>query len=176
MTRTLTEIIGIVCIAVLGWFVYQKPVSGPVGQPQEATKAPEVAKMSKDEIKPAKVLGYSQDAKQKVKIPESAKKDPAIVVLDSSTIPPSDHPITFTESLNINTGETTAHITTDPYPWLAMENEKRFTFAYGLKNGGVKAFRFQYSHELVQVNALHAGPLVTIDTDGKGFAGLAVRW
>jgi hypothetical protein len=176
MTRTIAEIIGIACISVLGWFVYQKPIAGPVGAPQEATKAPEVAKAAKQEIKPAKVLAYSESAKQKIDVPEAAKKDPAIVVLDSSTIPASDHSMTFSETLNTTTGETTGYLTTDPYPWLAMENERHFTVAYGLKNGGVKAFRFQYTRELVQVKALHIGPLVTVDTDGHAFAGAAMRW
>jgi hypothetical protein len=176
MTRTLAEIIGIATIAVLGWFIYQKPVAGPVGQPQEATKAPEVAKVPKEEIKPAKVLVYSQNAKQKIKLPDSAKNDPAIAVLDSSTIPASGHSMTFTETFNTNTGDTVGYLTTDPYPWLAMESEKRFTVAYGIKNQGVKVFRFQYSQELVQIKAFHFGPMITLDSDGHGFAGLAGRW
>lgn len=176
MTRTLAEIIGIAVIAVLGWFAYQKPVSGPVGQPQEATKAPEVAKVAKEPIKPAKVLVYSPGAKQKTDIPQSAKKDPAILVLDSSTIPASDHSQTATEVLNKDTGDTITYLTTDPDPWLAIESEKRFTLAYGIKNQGAKVFRLQYAHELVQVKALHFGPLVTLDTDGQGFLGLAGRW
>jgi hypothetical protein len=176
MIITIERIIGISVIAVLGWFVYQKPVSGPVGQPQEANKAPDVSKVAKEEIKPAKVLAYSQNAKKKVKLPESAKKDPDIVVLDSSTIPASGHSMTFTETLNTSTGETTGYVTTNPYHWLAMENEKRFTVAYGIKNHGAKAFRFQYAHDGVQVKALHGGLLLSLDSDSAAFASIAVRW
>jgi hypothetical protein len=176
MTLTLERAIGISVIAVLGWYVYQKPVAGPIGQPQEATKAPEVAKVAKEPIKPTKVLVYGRDAKQKTDIPQAAKKDPAVAILDSSTIPASDHSQTVTEVLNTTTGDTITYRTIDPYPWLAMESEKRFTAAYGIKNQGVKVFRFQYAHELVQVKALHGGPMVTLDTDGQAFAGIAVRW
>jgi len=176
MNRTILEAIGLAIIASLAWMAWQKPISGPVGQPQEATIAPEVAKVAKEEIKPAKVLAYSQDAKQKAKLPESAKKDPAIAILDSSTIPASDHPMTFTEALNTTTGETTAYITTDPYPWLAGENTRRFSAGVGIKDGGGKVARFQYEQELVQIKALHFGPSVTFDTDGRGFAGIMGRF
>jgi hypothetical protein len=163
-------------IAVLAWMVWQKPVAGPVNAPQDATDAPAVAGKGKEAITPPKVLAYSQSAKKKAKIPDSAKNDPALAILDSSTIPASSHSQTVTETLNVVTGETNAVVTTDPYPWLAMESEKRFTLAYMFKNGGAKVFRFQYAHEFVQIKALHFGPLVTLDTDGQGFAGLAVRW
>lgn len=174
--RVIAEILGVVGIAILGWFVYQKPVAAPVGRPTEATNAPEVAKDTKHPIVPAKVLTYNPSVKQKTDVPQAVKDDPAVVVVDSSTVPASSHSQTVTEVLNTVTGDTSAYVTTDPYPWLAMENEKRFTLAYGIKNRGVKVFRFQYAHELVQIKALHIGPLITLDTDGQGFAGIAVRW
>jgi hypothetical protein len=173
--RTLAEIIGSIIGVILLWLVMQKPVAGPPGQPQEATKAPAVAGKGKVTITPQKVLAYSQDAKQGTKIPEPVKKDPTTSVLDSVVVPASGHSQTVTPVLD-GTGNTTTYVTTNPYPWLAMENEKRFTVAYGFKNQGVKVFRLQYAHEFVQIKDLHFGPLLTLDTDGKMFAGLAIRW
>jgi hypothetical protein len=175
MTLTIERATGIAVIAILGWYVYQKPVATPVNQPQEATKAPAVAGKGKVTINPPKVLAYGHDAKQGTKIPEPVKKDPTASVLDSVVVPASGHSQTVTPVLD-GTGNTTTYVTTNPYPWLAMESEKRFTVVYGFKNQGATVFRFQYEHEFVQIKALHFGPLLTLDTDGTGFAGIAVRW
>jgi hypothetical protein len=175
MNRTIAEVVGVSCIVVLGWFVYQKPVATPINQPAVATKAPAVAGKSKVTITPPKVLVYSKGDKQGTKIPEPVKKDPTASVLDSVVVPASGHSQTVTPVLG-GDGETTTYVTTNPYPWLAMESEKRFTAAYGIKNKGVKVFRFQYAHDLVQIKALYLGPLLNLDSDGKVFAGLSVSW
>lgn len=174
--RTILEVIGIIAAAILLWFDVQKPVAAPASQPQAAQKAPEVASVAKTEINPPKVVVYAPEAKKKLNLPAPVQSDQAVAVLDSSIVPDSNHPQTVTTVIDATTGESKTFVTTDPYPWIAGENEKEVRISYGVKNGLLRVGRISFTDDLVQIKALHFGVTLSLDSDLSYFAGVGIGY
>lgn len=176
--RLVLEAAVLIVCAVLLWMVTHKPSAMLVNAPTIAKADPTVSDVPKVDITPAKVRVYAPEAKAKAVLPDDVKANDAIVVLESSKLPESEHAQTVTTVLNSDTGEAKTYVTVDPYPWIAGEARKEVSIGYGMKNGGVIVPRLSLSADLVQVKALHFGVGASLDGDGQYFAGVraAYRW
>lgn len=176
--RTVLEAIGILIGAIMLWMVLHKPAPAPVNIPAIATKSPELASVATTVITPTKVIVYAPDAKRKLNLPSSAQTNDSIAVLDSSKINSGERPQTVTTVIDATTGKPETFVTVDPYPWLAVINEKEIRLSYGFKNGAVKVGRIALSDDLVTIKGVRLGANGSLDTDGRFFvgAGISYRW
>lgn len=176
--RLIIDVALVLAVLVLLWLVMSKPAQAPAKVPVAAQTAPEVASVPKVAVTPPKVMVYAQEAKAKVELPAAVKSDPAIAVLESDKLAESDRPETVTTVLDSGTGDTQTYVVQDPYPWLAVENNKELGLAYGFKNGFMLRSRLSFSDDLLQVKAMHVSGVATLDSDGEYFVGarLVYRW
>ena len=179
--RLLASALAIVCLLLAGWIVwmhYFKPVER-AGEVKEAKAAPEVAAVPREAIKPPQVKVYAggKAVKQKLSLPQAVIDAESQRVLASSKIAASEHPSTVTTVIDASTGESQTFVRTDPLPWVAYSSKGAVGLYYGIKRGG-QAARLQIRQDFLQVKALRAGVLASVDSDGQAFAGVGVeyRW
>jgi len=167
----------IMAAAVGIWFITRKP-EPPAAAPQVAVPAQAIAEEKPEIIHPKAVQAYSENAKQKTAIPQAMKEDKTVAILDSSTIPESQHSETVTTTLNTETGQVITLVAANPTPWLAGESTGEARIDFGLKNGFRRVGRLSATEDLFQVKSLHLGISGSLDTDGEYFigGGISYRW
>jgi len=177
----LKSALAIVCLVLAGWLVwlhYFKPVER-AGEVKEAKAAPEVAAVPKTDIAPPKVKVYAGGApvKLKLSLPQSVVDNAGQHVIASSKIAASEHPHTVTTVIDEKTGESQTFVRTDPLPWVAYSSKGAAGIYYGIKSGKQVA-RLQVRQDVLQVKALRAGVMASVDSDGQTFAGVGLeyRW
>jgi hypothetical protein len=178
-------IICALCLIGAGWLYWEsRHVPDKVAQVVIATPAKEVKNTPKKAVKPRQVEVYKGGAtlKSKLNLPEYVIADQKVEIIASSKVPASEHSKTVTTTLNAETGASETYVRTDPLPWLAYESRGEIGAYYGLKHGE-PTVRLQFRQDFVQVKALHAGVIASVDrstTTGRteSFVGLGVsyRW
>lgn len=143
-----------------------------------APPAPEVKRVPKVELKPAKVKAYAPKAKQELALPEPAASNPSIYALGATRIEPDFHPVTVTTTLDEATGEVAVYEKREPLPWAALTRRGEAGIAYGMKSDGTMGGRLFVNQALLDVKALRLGLAATLDQDGMAFGGvsLSFRW
>jgi hypothetical protein len=145
-----------------------------------AMVTPEVAKIEKEEIKPAKLKVYKQEAKDKLPLPEKIKDDKDEHVISASQIKGDGQDHTVITVVNAATGEATTIDHKKPLPWLAQEKKSEFRLDYGLKGyiAPTPVGRLSFRSELVRVKGLVLGLNTSLDFDGEYFlgGGVGYRW
>jgi hypothetical protein len=148
--------------------LYFMPAEKPADNSRVATEAPDVAKIDKKPITPAKVWVYDDKAKDKLPLPNDIKNNPDEHVFAASKV--EGH--TVTTMINLTTGEATTIDHKDPLPWLALVKLNELRLDYGL-NG---VMRLSYRHDIVQIKAFHFGINTTLDSNGSYFIGAGVGY
>jgi len=157
--------------AFLIWRHYLPQEQSPGYHP--AQKAPEVAQVGTETIQcPKGIQVLKPEAKGRLGLPDAVKNDSHIHVADTAKIPANDHPSTAVITFDDATGRIDTQIREDPLPWLAAENKFRVRIGPGFKTGSGQVWRLGGDWNAIQTKALHLGADGTIDTDGKGYAGL----
>jgi len=164
---------------VIGWLIL-KPAPEQAGQVVVATPAKEVQAEPKEEVTIPKVTVYQGGAKLKNKLalPPAVTKNDKEKVLASSKVPAGEHSHTVTTVINTETGQSETYVRTDPLPWLAVESRGEIGVYAGIKNGQ-QAIRLQARQDFVQVKALHAGVIGSVDIVGSKpdyFVGVGVTY
>lgn len=175
----LALVTGAVLAHGIAW--YNRPASIPPGVTVEAKPAAEVRNETRVDVavKPP-IKAYAPGVKGKLKLPQSVISDDAKHVIASSKTANDERPHTVTTVVDSGTGEVTTYDRTDPLPWLAVNTKSEVGVFYGLKNGE-QALRVEGRQELLQVKALHAGVVGTVDATRQGVdgfigAGVWARW
>lgn len=163
----------------IAWYV--RPVSIPAGITVPAIPAAEVKDEPKvDVVVKSPIKAYKPGVKGSLKLPDSVVSDEAKHVVASSRTAADERPHTITTVVDSATGEVTTHDRTDPLPWVAVNTKSEIGVFYGLKNGE-QALRIEGRQELLQIKALHAGVIGTVDATRQGVdgfigAGVWARW
>lgn len=170
------------CMLIIGWIVwkdYFRPVDRS-GQVVVAKPAGEVAGQATVTVPVASVQAYPDAVKKKLNVPKPVADDVKKKVVAASKIAASDRPHTVTTLLETGTGQFETYVRSDPLPWVAFTARGGAGVYYGMKNGE-QAIRLQVRHDLVQVKAVHAGVIGSIDqaggkTDTFVGVGAEYRW
>lgn len=164
------------------WF-YFKPTPEKAGQVIVATPAKEVKRVPVVDTKivSGTVAVYKGGAKLKKKLtlPKAIVDDAKKEVLASSKIPTGEHSHTVTTVIDTDTGRSTTYVRADPLPWIALESRGEVGMYAGMKDGQ-QAVRVQVRQDFVQVKALHAGMVGSVDMvtglKASYFVGIGVSY
>lgn len=170
---TYNQLLGTAAVVVASlflWTLSAKIARMETGKAAPAAVASEVRAEPKVDIHPPKVQAYRPAVKAKFNLPAEALGNVNEQVLSASTIKADSRPHTVITTLDTATGEVKSYDRPDPLPWLAPGQQGAIGVAYGYKNG-LQVGRLYARQDLVQVKALHAGAMGTLDTDGEWFAG-----
>ncbi len=168
-------IISLAAVAgIAAWFYFVPKVS-QTGEYKQAQISPQVENVPKETVQ-SKVQVYAAAAKKKLGLTKAKQNDSSIAVLDSSKLPPSDHPQTVTTTLDTDTGTIETEVKQEPLPLIAAEQTGYIRIGYGIKTGRGKIARISISENLIQIKSLHAGLDASIDTDGTGYAGAHIDY
>lgn len=173
--RHYAELLGILLAGIALWW-HLTPPRPPVGTTVPAKPASELKGQQTQDITPPKVKVYVPKVKKPLGLPADIQDDPNKYVLGSAKLPSDRNPHTITTVIDAQTGEVQTFDRRDPLPWLATEQTGEIRIDYGYKNGLVKVGRLSLAEDLLQVKALHAGVLASLDTNGAWFAGVGVGW
>lgn len=171
--RTILEVIGAALAAIAIWFASIRHEAVPAAP---ARQSPALAAIATVEVRPKQVTAYAPGAKAKLRLPSSMVQNDAVVVLDSSKLPESDHTQTVTTVLDVDSGTPSTLVSVDPYPLLQFESHKAVGFSYGMTNGGNWLGLTTFSDDLIQVKAVHFGVNGSIDTNGMVFVGVGASY
>lgn len=168
----------VVFIAGLLTGLFWPSSSTPPANSNQATIAPEVAQIEKEEIKPTTLKVYKTKAKDKLPIPQDIKRDENEHVLIASKIKNDGHDHTVITVVNDKTGEATTIDHKNPLPWLAVERKRELRLEYGYKNNisPVSVFRLTYRADFIQSKMFHAGISTSLDSDLEYFIGAGISW
>lgn len=178
------EYLAVAVLTLGGAYLYawlNKPVDIPPGVTVPAAPASEIKHETPTvTIKPPSIKAYAPGVKGSLKLPAHVVSDDAKHVIASSKTANDERPHTVTTVVDSGTGEVTTYDRTDPLPWLAVNTKSEVGVFYGLKNGE-QALRVEGRQELLQVKALHAGVVGTVDATRQGVdgfigAGVWARW
>jgi hypothetical protein len=163
--------------AALVLYMVAHTVDAPRPPQVVANTAPVVAKVGTQEISPIKVITFKPEAKAKTRLPRAVQADPKQHVTAATQVEPSERPQLVTTVLDEDTGESTTYVVEEPRPWLGVRNRGEVVLAYGVKQEGTVA-RLHARQELLQIKALGAGVVGSIDSDGDYFVGIGAsyRW
>lgn len=170
------------CVFLICWIVwkdYFRPVDR-AGQVVAAAQAGEVAGQPTVTVPVTSVQAYPDAVKKKLNVPKPVADDVKKKVVAASKIAASDRPHTVTTLLDTGTGQFETYVRSDPLPWAAFTARGAAGVYYGLKNGE-QAVRLQVRQDLIQVKAVHAGVIGSIDqvggkTDTFVGVGAEYRW
>ena len=151
-----------------------------VGQSKPAAVASEVRHVERRVVRVSKVKAYAPEAKIKLALPETVIADQQEHVISTARVPDTNRPHTVTTTINSETGEAQSFVRADPLPWVALENRGELSLSVGYKyRDQVRpVVRLGVRQDFLQVKALHAGVVASIDSDGAAYAGVGVayRW
>jgi len=171
MYRALIEALLVISVAWLAWMVLHPPKE-PVGRWVEAPIASPIKNVGTEVIPASGVQVYKPKAKEKLDLPPEIKDNSHKHVASAVSIKADDHPHTVTAVYDDTTGIVAMFDRKEPLPWLAAENKFRIRIGPGFKTGSGQVWRLGGDWNAIQTKALHLGADGTIDTDGKGYAGL----
>ncbi|MDP3579145.1 hypothetical protein [Methyloversatilis sp.] len=124
--------------------------------------------------------------KPKLKLPPAIAADPTKHVIDATTVPAGERPVTVIPVIDQVTGETQIYTVAEPLPWIDTTQRGDAGLYLGIKRGE-PVLRAQARQQLVQVKALKLGALASLDvplhsrpggSDLDAFVGLGawVSW
>lgn len=184
--RYLMSILALIVIAMIAYVVWLfKQQRADTTEATQAAVAPIVAKIPtvQTPIKSKTVRTFKPAAKAKLKLPEPVIQNDDQQVTSATVVAPSERKTTVSTVIDTKTGETTAYVKPEPYPWLAVESrgEARLDYGYKMTRGELvpkPVSRLSVTHNFIQVKALHVGVNAALDSDGTAFVGvgLAYRW
>ena len=176
--RTTLLAVALATSAAFALGMFSTPKTVPPGMTVIATQAKELrAEKTQEAPAPKTIHVYREAVKKKLKLPDTVQADIKQQVVASSKVVTDDRPHTVTTLVDMDTGKFTTFDRTDPLPWIAVSTHGEAGVAYGIRNGTMIG-RLYATQDLLQVKALHAGAMATLDQDGQWFAGLRVgyRW
>lgn len=144
-----------------------------------ALPAPELAGEAIQARPAPAVQHFASKAKTRLGLPEAVRHDKDRQVTASTRIPPDDRPRTVTSVFDFETGKTELYVRRDPLPWFAPLRSNEIGLAYGFKDDhDGPVVRVQGQAWLLQMKALRAGFVGSLDSDGDWYAGVgfAVRF
>lgn len=169
-------------LVVVGWLFFKPLPDLAAGQVTVAEPAQEMRETPKENVVIPTVQVYQGGAKVKKKLtlPSSVVDDDKQKVIASSRIPGGERAKTVTTVIDTESGKSQTYVRVEPLPWLAYESRGEVGLYYGIKNGQPTT-RLQVRQDLVQVKALHAGVIGSVDiANGKPDyfvgVGVAYRW
>lgn len=127
------------------------------------------------EAPPKIIYVYPKSVKSDLGLPATITADDRQKVTATGKLKAEDRDYTLSAVLDTETGQSQVFSRPEPLPWFGPGRQGAIGLAYGLKNGGATT-RLYAHHDIVQVKALHAGPVGTIDQDGDWFAGIYAEW
>lgn len=175
----------LVCLAIAGYFIYDKLYDRPVGSDSVvARQAPAVKKQPTKQVTiKAPVTAFVGKTKANLKYSGKFLEDDNEQVIAANQVKGSDRPQTVSTVVNTETGAVTTFVKTDPYPWLSFEPRGELKLSYGYKFKAAlpqaeRVTRLQLNYDVIRVKALTVGATATIDTDRDAFVGASVsyRW
>lgn len=181
-------VLGVVLVLVLigafAWIIYRPAPAPTVDVAVKTDPAPAVAKIEKVVTPvPKGVRTYKPVAKTKLKLPAPVIADDKQQVVAATTVKDTGRPQTVTAVINSDTGQVETYVKQEPLPWIDFRQRGQARFAVGYKwdprtRVPQRVGRLMVEHDFVQVKALSAGLVATIDTDGETFvgAGVSYRW
>lgn len=175
---SLNQLIAIaaVIVAALALWTFAGKFSRPeVGIAAPLPAAKEVRTVEKIIERPKIVYVYPDKVKPKLGLPETVQQDTAKKVTATGKLRAEERDYTLSAVLDVQTGDSQVYARPAPLPWLGPGRQGAIGLAYGLKNSQLTG-RLYARQDLVQVKALHAGGLATLDTDAEWFAGGYVEW
>lgn len=175
---SLNQLIAIaaVIVAALALWTFADKLNRPeVGVAAPLPAAKEVRTVEKIIERPKIVYVYPDDVKPKLGLGAEILGNVNAKVISTGKLKAEERDYTLSAVLDVQTGDSQVYARPDPLPWLGPGRQGAIGAAYGLKNGQ-PAGRIYTRYDLVQVKALHAGGLATLDTDAEWFAGGYVEW
>lgn len=177
----------VVALALAGGFAYliYRPAPAPaVDEAVKAPPAPAIAKVAKVvTLVPKGVQTYKPEAKARLKLPPAIVQDATQHVVAATTVADTGRPQTVTAVLNADTGQVETYVKQEPLPWISFHQRGQARVAMGYKfdprtRVPQRVGRLSLEHDFMQVKALSAGVVASIDTDGAAFVGVGVayRW
>lgn len=157
------------------WTLIDKLNRPEVGIAAPLPPAKEVRTIEKIIERPKIVYVYPAQVKAKLGLPEPVQQDTAKKVTATGKLRAEERDYTLSAVLDVRTGDSQVYARPDPLPWIGPGRQSAMGAAYGLKNG-LPTGRIYARHDLLQVKALHAGGIATLDTDAEWFAGGYVEW
>lgn len=165
-----------IILAALALWTFADKVNRPepgIAAPLPAAK--EVRTVEKIIERPKLVYVYPDNVKPKLGLGAEILGNMNAKVLSTGKLKGEERDYTLSAVLDTKTGDSQVYARPDPLPWFGPGRQGAVGVAYGLKNGDPTS-RLYARHDLLQVKALHAGGLATLDTDAEWFAGGYVEW
>lgn len=155
----------------------------PVNTAVLAATAPQVARDNKVDtpVKTNSLQAYSNNAKQKLPIPDEAKAKTSLKAVAAVRVKADDRPNTIVTLVDADTGATTTYVNREPTPFLALDNTGEAAMYYGWRNG-VGALRVDIRQALFSVKSVRIEGVASLDqpsgSNANTFIGLGgrVRW
>jgi hypothetical protein len=165
-TRALVIIL-LLCASSYGAFTWWVTAGGNPSQPSTvATPAAPAAQVKNAGYEfivitePVKARPAS--TKPKLKLPPAIAADPTKHVIDATTVPAGERPVTVIPVIDQVTGETQIYTVAEPLPWIDTTQRGDAGLYLGIKRGD-PVLRAQARHQLLQINAVRIGVLASVD-------------
>ena len=160
----------LVLAALSVYYFLPRTAPAVVGETRIAAPAREVVLEPKAAVQVAAgVKAYRPAVKTKLRLPEAVVANAAEHVISTAKVPNDDRPHTVTTTLNVDTGESTSYVRTDPLPWMAKNFSGEFGMYAGYKNGG-PAVRLQARQSVLDIKAVRFGVVGSVDQSFQGAA------
>lgn len=174
-SHVLAALVGGAIVVAGCWWNAHKPFSPAV----PGATAKELAGFTKERQDCVPLESYPAPVKKRLGLPHAVAANDSKRVVAASQLPAGDRPRTVTTTVDTATGEAQQWVREDRLPWLRPERRNAVGMAYGWRDGyAAPVARLEGRVDLLQLKALHAGVVGTLDTTGGWFAGVGVvyRW
>lgn len=158
------------CI-VCAWLIWEwqtRPAPPPVSVSVPLPEAPQAANQPTERVVVKTVVVYKD---RPVPLPGAATTEK---VTATARLEAEERPYTLSATLDTETGQSRIWAQAEPLPWLAITTHGEAGLAYGLRDGA-PVWRLSARQDVIQVKAVKAGLVGTVDSDGEWFAGVGVR-
>jgi hypothetical protein len=145
---------------------------------EPTTPPPVLAKIATEKVQCKQVVVYKQAAKKSLNLSPTLQADNNEHVLQAAALPISDHPQTCTTILNTETGVSQMLLRQEPLPWFTTEQKGYVGVGYGIIPNQTLGYTISAHEDVVQMKMIHAGPSVSVFSNGTYSAILevAVHW